>query len=361
MSVTKSMDTVAGRFEMEITQRPNSAGRSPLPQGGACTVSLGGQTVITGHLETVHVSYDSQSHGIRVGGRDVTGDLADCSHLPPPSQWRGCTLLRIATEMCRPFGIPVVAEYIDDDFEAPETFGNQVIRANEGDTVLSMLAKLAKQRGVLLVSYGDGKLALTRAGSRGANDALVLGGNVLSASGGYDAKDRYQAYIVKGNGLFSDFGTGQSAPKLPGPLDDLEARQAYVDNVMAPRGVAMDSGVRRYRPLVIVAESKGDKGLFQRRADWEATHRAGKSQSATYRVQGWQQSNGQVWPLNTTVQVRDAFMGLSQAMLIERLRFSLGPEGTFTEIGVTPPGTHAVFREPGQAGGLWAAMTGGGA
>lgn len=319
--VSLALDQMAGTFELGLTDRyPGAHENYRFRPGSRCTVSLDGQTVITGYVESFSPCYDKGSHGMTLKGRDVTCDLVDCQHLGPPVQWKGQTLDRIAAQVCRPFKIPVA---VDTDLGAayPD------VKYDEGDTVMAFLVKWARQRGVLLTSYGDGMLWITRAKQAGAGGALVLGDNIEAASGNFDNQGRFSKYLVKGQSL-GTFWKGNSAEEIA------EFQAAYT----GPFGEATDSAVPRYRPMVIISEVKGTSAEFAERARHEALVRAGKSRAATYTVTGWGPAPGQVWRINSVVQVRDPFMGLNGPYLIERCQYSLDAQrGSQTTIGVVHP------------------------
>jgi prophage tail gpP-like protein len=325
--VQLGLDRMAGTFDLGITDRyPADHGQYKFKLGSRCTVKLDGQTVITGYVEAFKPSYDKQSHSISVSGRDITGDLVDCCHLGPPVQWKGQTLTQIAAAVCAPFGIPVAAEtnvgaaFVD-------------VKYDEGDTVHSFLAKLAKQRGVLLVSYGDGRLVITRAQSRGSGGSLVLGSNIEAGSGNFSNEGRHSRYIVKGQGATQSWA-GLTAEETA------EHQAAYSQ----PKGEAMDNAMRRHRPLVIQAEGKTDQASLAERARWEAQVRAGKSRAAQYTVAGWGPGPGSLWRINTTVPVQDEFTGMNGGYLIEKVAYSLdGSRGSTTQIDVVHPDAYATI------------------
>ena len=319
VSVQLALDQMAGTFELGLTDRGGLAAEN-FRQGSRCTVSLEGQTVITGFIDRARPTYDKGSHGITVSGRDVTCDLVDCQHLGPPVQWKGQTLTQIAEAVCAPFGIPVAVE-TDVGAAFPD------VKYDEGDTVHSFLVKWARQRGVLLTSYGDGRLVITRSQQRGAGGSLVLGGNVEAAQGDLNNEGRFSRYIVKGQSL-GTFWKGDSAEEIA------EFQAAYT----GPFGEATDSVVGRYRPMVIISEVKGTSAEFAERARHEALVRAGKSRAAQYTASGWGPASGQVWRINTVVQVRDSFTGFNGSYLIERCGYSLDLQGgSVTYIGVVHP------------------------
>lgn len=104
VSVTRSIEQVANSFDLEVTERwPGQSTSRPIRPGEECTLKLDDETVITGYVDDAEPTFDRQSHGISVRGRDATGDLVDCSAVHKTGQWMNAPLDRIATDLCAPF------------------------------------------------------------------------------------------------------------------------------------------------------------------------------------------------------------------------------------------------------------------
>ena len=308
--VKRGIEQIANPFELGVTER--WAGQDeprPIRDGAVCQVQIDRDPVITGHVDDVLPTYDATSHTVSVTGRDATGDLVDCS--APPTQFAGRTLLEVATTLARPYGIKVRAE-------VPVGGPFRTLKAEDGETVHEALEKAARIRAVLLISDGLGGLVITRAGRTRVATPLVLGQNVLRASGTRSHRDRYRDYTVKGQaaggaGLW-DLGD-----------DALERAQVL--------GRARDPGVARHRPLTVLAEDQVDGGSARARADWECRVRVGRAQRVTYAVQGWHHADG-LWEPNTLVPVRDPYQGIDGDMLIVSVQYLLDEDGLRTEIEV---------------------------
>ena len=173
---------------------PDGKQAMALKPGLACRLLLGSATVITGYIDEVSPSYDDKTHRIQVTGRDTVCDLVDCCHDGAVVQFKDRTLLQIAQEVCLPFGIQVAALC---DVGAPFPLKTY----NTSSTVMTFLGQLARQRGILAVSLGDGKLTLTRSGTSRAGAALELGKNIKSGQGNFSNADRFSHYRFKGQGV----------------------------------------------------------------------------------------------------------------------------------------------------------------
>ncbi|MBU2249424.1 MAG: hypothetical protein KKD77_21940, partial [Gammaproteobacteria bacterium] len=203
--IEKSMRQITGSFGLSsIDIYPGLPHRWGMFLGDECVIEINHQKVITGYIEDVIINYDAKNHIIQFGGRDKTGDLADCSFDQVAKEWKGLSIKEIIKRVCTPFGIDIVVDasvLTDANAIWPET-----VKANEGETAFDLILRLCKMKAILPISYSDGKLTLTRAGTAyKTHDALEQGGNILKGNLDNSNKDRYQTYIIKGQGKGDDF------------------------------------------------------------------------------------------------------------------------------------------------------------
>lgn len=328
LRMTRGITQIAGGYELTVTERwAGVATPRPIKPGAVAAVSIGGQTIIQGYVDVVAPNYDAQSHTLTVSGRDATGDLVDCAAIHKPGTWSKRTMAQIASDLTAPFKVPVKVETkIGDPFPTWSI--------EPGEKVMDNLDRMARYRGVLLMSDGLGSLLITQPGQYQASAALVLGDNILSARGHASLMERFAEYIVKAQQMGDD--------------------QVYGSNAAAPSGTALDTAVTRYRPTVIVAEDQANIKGCKLRAAWQRTVRAAKSQSIVYTVAGWM-AGGKLWQPNALVSVKDSFMGIDETRLIEQVDFYLDGSGQRTELTVV--GRHAydaiALPQPNPHGGLF--------
>lgn len=311
--IKKSLEQIAGSFELGFTEKfPGQTAAWKIRLGDSCTVSLEGILVITGFVDDINIAYTDTSHTLLVRGRDITGDLVDCSHIGDVTEWKEQELSKIVNTMCSPFDIPVV--------KSVDTGKNIDHRINEGDTIFESISKLCKQRSILPVNFGDGKLTLTRVENTELSQVpLVLGENILSGNFVQSNRDRHSKYIIKSQGTGFD--------------------EKLLTDFTEPLGESLDANITRYRPLVIISETQGDNASLQERARWESTTRAGRSRKFVCKVQGWKQFPfADLWEINKLVKIKDNESGINDTWLISGLNFSLTETGgTITEITTMPP------------------------
>jgi prophage tail gpP-like protein len=314
-SVRKSLFSVVGSFSLATTNI-YVVDRPSILIGKPCVISIDGQSIIDGYIEEIPIQYSADSHSIQVNGRDKTCDLVDCAFAIDASEWNNQSVLRIIESLCDNFEIDVVVEP-----SAAIAASTKMVtkRVDIGMTVGEIILDLCKMHSILPVSYGDGKLTLTRAGAYVTEDSLRLGDNILTGSFNQSNRDRFQTYIVVANGQDNDDETS-------------------IEDIVAVHGLAYDNTIQRYRPTIIIPESTPNTGQCVDRANWEARIRAAKSKQLSYSVRGWTQSNGDVWPLNALVNVEDDFLKISSQLLISEVTYILSNEqGKVTELGLIDP------------------------
>ncbi|MFT4118684.1 phage baseplate assembly protein [Bradyrhizobium sp.] len=311
-TVTRNLDAIAGKFDLvSMDKWETQAQRWTIFPGDECKIVINGQTLITGYVDKAGPNYDAQAHGIKILGRDKTADLVDCSAIVPGSELNGLTLQGIAAAIAKPFGIKVNAQ-VDGGPKFP-SFAIQ-----PAETAWEAIERAARQRFMVVTTDGLGALVIADIGKTRANDALMEGQNIKAASAEYDYSQRFSQYIVKGQAAASGDG--------------------WEPATVAVESKATDPNVKRYRPKIIMAEVQASDGSATNRAQLEAASRAGKSTKITVTVQGWTQSNGELWPLNSMVRIRSPLLSIDQELLISETKFIVSSQnGITTELQLTRP------------------------
>ena len=334
LKVTSSLAQLSGTFSLGLTERwPGQSDKRGIKPGDSCTLFLGRELIITGWVDSLQADYNADSHQLSVKGRDRTCDLVDCGHSGATVKWQDKTLLQILGEVCQPFGIEIVL-----DGDQGGVF--KEIAYSPGDSVMSLIRKLCRMRGLIPTSLGDGKLLLTGPGATRAGASLVLGENVKSGRISIDHTNRFSIYRVQGQAkpdsqkaTYNFFG-GQDADTQNESLQLLAAQQSAA----SPLATATDEEITRHRPLILLAEAPGDQSVMETRAGWEKVNRKGLSRRVTYTVSGWEAKSGELWRINTLVPVRDEYLGIDGELLIETVSYSLdGGSGSICELTLVHP------------------------
>jgi len=318
-----SLESIANTFELTLTDKW-SADTQPRPvkMGAACEIWIDETKVITGHVDDVYPEYDATNHTVVVNGRSKAGDLVDCTY-KEGKEFKNQTLKQLADKLSAPFGIKVfVAEGVN--IGAPF----KTIEIETGETIFEFLEQAARIRALRLVSNVDGDIVITQAGKKRVSTTLVLGENILSASGEFSLRDRYGDITVIGSQDSSDNVFGEAAAHMKGQ---------YADPFFSRRG--------RYRPITITADGNVTLSDCKKRAQWEVNTRFGRSQSIVYTVAGWLHNDG-LWQANRLVHVKDHFMGLDNDRLIADVQFVMDEGGKRTELRVMPPEAFELVKLP---------------
>src|SRR6266496_31899 len=316
--ISRGIEQIAGGFEVSVSEiwpaQDPARDLVKIKPGDACALEVDGTTVITGFVDEVRISHDATSHQVSIAGRDATGDLVDCAAIFKSGSWINATMETIASDLCIPYSIQV---RIDTDTGERLSVFNVI----QGETVFNCLDRLARDRGVHLISDGLGGLVITRAGTDRAAP-LVIGKNILSAEATLSFRDRYSVYIAMAQGTGTDDGAG--------PATWVSPKARVVDATMAES---------RFRAHIIHHDSYVEGAVsLERRAQWEANVRAGQSVGVRVKTQGWTQgAKALLWQPNQISHVVDQDLRLDSDMLIKAVHFSLDEQGSVTELELTDP------------------------
>lgn len=193
VSITRSLEAMAGSFELGIALRPEDD-VSVLKAGSAMQLKINGNTVITGYVDALRQNISGESKEISLSGRDKTADLVDCAVLHTSGQFKGQNLQQIAEVLCQPFNIQVV-------WQATEPKSSEKIpvwQVEPGETVFDTLSKLARHKGVMVTSDVEGNLVFTDP-SKDVVGELTLGDNLLTLELNDDWSQRFSLYRVLGD------------------------------------------------------------------------------------------------------------------------------------------------------------------
>jgi prophage tail gpP-like protein len=306
LSVTRGLSQLTHSFNMRVTDQWAGLGeRVEIRAGQVVVVKYGNQTITTGYIDDDELSYSAGQRSLSFSGRSKTGDLVDCAAVRSNGKrsWLKAGLSTIASEICDPFGISATI-----NASAGGAFSRFTIE--EGETAFMCLERAARRRGLLLLTDNEGNLIFDRAGSGRITTRIEFGKNVLRSSSRRSWRDRFQTYTISTQATGDDnmYGTATSLTRT-----------------------VTDSGVDRYRPTVILADTEDSGAELKKRANWECNTRAGKSRELTYTVRGWEHDDG-LWEPNQLVRVVDEQHWLDDELLITGVTQRRDESGTVTDL-----------------------------
>lgn len=316
VSVTRSIESVAGYFELGVNVPPGTD-LSGLAPGKAFTLEIDGQIVCTGYIDSRRRQMTADSMKIIIAGRDKTADLIDCAAVYSGGQWKNRTLEQIARDLCAPYGVTVRWELSDKESSA--AFPGFTL--DHSETVYEALVRASRARGVLMTNNAAGELVFSRAAST-ATDELVLGENLLTLDFEEDFRDRFSEYTVKG------YARANGAEG-----DDIDAK-----SIVSRKGTATDSDVTRYRPMIIIADSKITAKDAQARALREQRRRLAKSITFEAEIDGWTRKDGQLWMPNLLVTIDASKYAIKTTeLLVSKVTLILNDQdGLKTRLSLAP-------------------------
>lgn len=320
IAIERAIDAMVGSFDLTLAAKDRTGAEDwPIEDGAQCRVSLGGEVLITGYVDAVTRSLDPDMRAIQVRGRDKAMDLVDCSAIHKPGSWTGQKLETIAKALTAPFGVSIA---VSGDTGAPfKKFALQ-----QGETVFAAIDRMARYRGLVAFSPGDGTVRIGSADTGARTGRIEEGVNVKSAEATRDMSGRYSQYVVKGQASGDDTRNGKAAAQV--------------------KGEAADGDVKRYRPLLVIGEEQSDAASLARRAKWEASVRSGRGKPVSVTVPGWLTDEGKVWEPGARAACRIPSIKVEGDLLVERVRTIRGEQGTVTELGLVPPEAWTQLAEP---------------
>lgn len=354
------MEQLARAFSLEVTDKyPGNEEYRRIVPGDAVQLFIGDDLLCTGYVIATPIKYDGHSISVQVQGKSKTVDLVDCCPvgvyggsggggeakstnkwegvvvgngvkkqakvIPPATvktmSWHGKKTSEIMVALAAPYGIKIyVTSELGDKVE------NHTV--NPGEKVKDSINRLITLDNLVVTDTETGDLQIVDVSAAGeCYDKLELGENVLSASANFDASILYSRYVVLGqkSGVDTDFGLSSSESK----------------------GIADSSFFTRNRLLVIKEKGQSTKLTCGQRANFEKEYREAQFNKMVYKVQGWRQSNQELWGINRIVFTNDSILFSSSANLVTNIVFSLNQEGMLTELTTVPV---SGYKRPGYKG-----------
>ena len=313
-TVTLSLDTLSNDFSFQAVL-PNGE-QLPLKGGDKCAILVDDELVVTGFIENITGRYTATDHTIFVTGRDRTGDLIDSSIDVIDDIRAPVSLKEIVEKVAQHIGsdLAVVDKANPEEFNKAE----DIVSPQPGDNAFEFVEGYAQKRQVLLTSNAAGNIVITNSKSTPSDSTIqnvvgASGNNILTADWSYMTANLFNKYIQKGqlSPVALDFGGAKSA-----------------DGIVSQKGEAIDDSVREGRQRVTVSDKSFSSEQLQKRAEWSKKIRSARSVAYQCTVQGFKNSAGKRWDVNTLVSVVDTFADISRDLLLNTVRFLYNEDGS---------------------------------
>jgi prophage tail gpP-like protein len=291
-----------------------------LPPGVPAKVYLAGQLAETGAVAVRQVSYDGDSHNVRIIIQSKVADLIKSTLDMPPGQFKDQTLSKLASGAAGQYGIGFA---LKGAIEGAEKIFERV-SIHLGESPFQFITRLAQMRNVHITDDETGNLVGTRGGGTTIAE-LQEGRNILSAE------------LIWSNDTAVDKFTGDA--DLPGNDkhwgDKARATAAQATSSNAPAGFAKI--IQR-----IIAPMPGDAKDVQMFVNHAIDLNAATQFEANITVRGWLRQGGKLW-LNEV----NNYIDLYSPMLLPQDKATLGIQtvtcrqsdssGTTTTLGLVLP------------------------
>ena len=274
-------------------------------------VTVGGRPLFTGTQVGVVPILENAQKVVSVSAYSTPGVLGDCTAPASsyPIEFNDQTLNEIAQDLAKPFGIGI--DFRDDPGDVFER-----VALEPGQTVLTFLASLARQRNLIIASTSDGKLLFWRGIESGVAVARLSQGfsPLLSVAPFFSP----QAYFSSITGI---------EPVFIG----LAGSQFTVQN---PRLLGVT------RPFTFGADDTIEGGVEAAVAA-KAGRMFGNMAAYSVRVDTWRDSFGKLWEPNTIVSLfaPDAMVYREYDFVIRTIEFDRTPKEESATLNLVIPGS----------------------
>lgn len=311
--VVKTIDTGADAWTAKIAWEPGAdkaLDRLTSPYGyRVARVYLGGRLQVDGLLYDVTHSRGKDGSFKTLHGFSYTADIID-STVEPPYEANNVTILQRAKQLTAKFGIDVE---VDDGVDIGPVFSR--ITSEQGEKIFEGLAKLASSRGQLLSTTRHGGLLITRSKTDAKPVGSIIEGRPLAQNFeiSFKGRDRYATYKA----------TAASSGK----------------SKTAGSAVATDTVVTRPRTLSFTANDI--PGTTRNAAEWKRNKILADSLAIPFPVSSWYAPDGNLWSVNTTLNVTSPTIGVSEFLfLIKQVEFIFEKSGVSAVVSLVPPAVY---------------------
>ena len=320
VSITCTLQSLARTFSVRSTRSKEDLTIGIQPQDEV-KVFIGDDLVLTGYVTKREVSYSASGISITISGASKTVDLQDCC-MPHgmANSYKNQTHEQNLKAVCAPFGIGVVDQVKSVD--------RRNLEFSPTETVGAAVTRYLQKNGILLTDDEAGNLVIAEAGSGGnAHDTLELGKNILEGKRTQDVSKRFSDYVT----------LGQAA----NPTSELPVSANHL------KGFAQDAGVRRNRWFVKQESGNASTEILQKKAIVLKDVQFGNSDTLGYKVQGWRQSNGELWKVNTCIKVIDSLTEVTpeSEWVVANITYSIAGSGSLVSLELRRRKMYSVCKE----------------
>lgn len=274
-------------------------------EGTSVVVRMNDEVMLQGTLDERTLSVAAGQHELGLSGRDGAGILLDCSS--PIFTRSQLTLDQVVANIVRPLGVGNIRiEAVDGN----KKLLREKVNTEPGDCAWDSLRRAAEANGLWPWFEPDGTLVV--GGPRydvPPVATLVLrgdgvGNNMLSLAERRSVVERYSEVTVFGQAQSTGMGDGQKPQR---------------HNI---KGVEKDSGVKVYRPKIVVDHEAVNEAIAKARGRKIISDARVKGYTLTATVKGHRTADGVLWKPGQRVTIKSEPHGLDGIYFLMARRFT---------------------------------------
>jgi prophage tail gpP-like protein len=314
--------TPADAWHVTVMQADLAVPKVLVP-GADVKVRVGGETVLQGVLDEWQHRVDRDGHELQLGGRDGAGVLIDCS--APITSTQQLTLDQVVARIVRPLGITRIR------IDAEKKLTREKVSTEPGDTAWDALRRAAEANGLWPWFEPDGTLVVggPRYDTEPVEQLIMRrdgqGNNLLNLAERRAMHDRHSEITVLGQA--HAVGNRDGRPNV--------------------KATVRDTGVKTYRPRVVVDHEAVNESIATARGKKLASDERVKSYELRAEVKGHRTSRGVLWTPGQRVTVRSEPHGIDGVYFLMSRRFSGDKSrGQRTVLSLREDGVWTLYAHP---------------
>lgn len=344
-SIPKSIDNISSKF-MFSTVSGSTKVSLPLKRGQAVRILIDGEIIVTGWIEKVEPVITPEERVINFLCVEKTNDLV-VSKLGGVTYNTPITLQEIIKRTCEENNFKVVSQNYTQrlgdntikiinkagtigSFKTDiESFENEGIQRDEGETAFAFMVKYANKRQVLLTSDKDGNIVITRAGDSISVTNLNVSKAIVEKNIKFIKKvdseeDRYNTYTIKSQSIGSIDGDGAINGQI---------------------GTSTDSEIRKTKICVSISDTSQTAVSAKNTAQWKNNIHKARGLQYQLKTYGFYQTfdKTQLWQLNQIIKVTDDETQTYGTFFVSNREYAQTLKGSETIITLTDKDAYKII------------------
>jgi prophage tail gpP-like protein len=354
-NVRRDIESITGEFTLDITR--GLINTMPVSLFQPVRILVYGKPIVTGRIETIQTSSNSQTNTIQLRGRDITADLVD-STVGPLTKFSGNVSLHFIIQTYLNYlGLSSIKIINEAGTLAPFR-ADELIQFKPSDTCYNVCDRYAKKRQVLLNTDGNGNIIITKPNDDDSvfdvtqdsdgnfsfkqvlakpKDKVFLelrknsdSNNVINATVNIDMTKRFNNYTARAE---------------QNPASQANRKTTKPSKLLSTLYTTKDDAVPGSRKVDLFFDSVTRPEDVRQRLEWQKNYNIANSFEYSATIPGITQTatNMPIKP-NTPCYIVDELNGIDDILLIGAVEYSLSVgEGLVTRLSVKHPNAYESF------------------